>query len=211
MNTFDNATVHPHRYFSSVTWKEVDKPLTTTNDELFYDLLDGKKHIDGECRPCKFLYNRNEFNPEFDYEVEPFPGFIECYSHIELDAHIAQSVAYLNQKGYKTDWCCEGHMNADTLRKGVEVEIGIGFQQNCVPDTTPNGFELVKYKTGLWTLRKLVIPGNKYKCLTSSGNRCYRKGATKLTDEEYDKCVNFLLDSYEELEDWASKITKMQF
>ena len=89
MNTFDNATIHPHRYFSSVTWKEVDKPLTTTNDELFYDLLDGKKHIDGECRPCKFLYNINEFNPEFDYEVEPFPGFIECYSHIELDAHIA--------------------------------------------------------------------------------------------------------------------------
>ena len=123
MNTFDNATIHPHRYFSSITWKEVDKPLTTTNDELFYDLLDGKKHIDGECRPCKFVYNRNEFNPEFDYEVEPFPGFIECYSHIELDAHIAQSVAYLNQKGYKTDWCCEGHMNADTLRKGVEVEM----------------------------------------------------------------------------------------
>ena len=102
-------------------------------------------------------------------------------------------------------------MNTDTLRKGVGVEIGIGFQQNCVPDTIPNGFELVKYKTGLWTLRKLVIPGNKYKCLTSSGNRCYRKGATKLTDEEYDKCVNFLLDSYKELEDWASKITKMQF
>lgn len=102
-------------------------------------------------------------------------------------------------------------MNADTLRKGVEVEIGIGFRQYCVPDTTPKGFELVKYKTGLWTLCKLVIPGNKYKCLTSSGNKCYRKGAVKLTDEEYDKCVKFLLDSYEELENWASKLPEKHF
>lgn len=212
MNTFDNATVHPHRYFSSVTWEEVSKPMTTTNDELFYDLLDGKVHIDGECRPCKFLCDEDTFDPDYDFEVEPFPGFIECYSHIELDAHIAQAVAYLNKKGYKTNWCCEGHMSVDNLRKGSGVEICIGFCQDCVPSTTPEGFELVKYRTGFWTLCKLVIPENKYKCLTCTGNKCYRKGVTKLTDEEYDKCVKSLLDSYKELEDWAFKIPqKTQF
>lgn len=145
------------------------------------------------------------FNPIICGEVLKSPVSSDS---IELDFHIAQSVAYLNRKGYNTYSCCEGHMNMDVLKKGYSVEIRIGFCQNCVPSTAPDGFEYVRYKTGLWTLHKIVVPDNRYKCLTASGNKCHYKGAIKLTNEEYDKCVNFLLDSYAILEDWASKVPR---
>ena len=55
-------------------------------------------------------------------------------------------------------------------------------------------------------LENRVIPDNKYKCMTRTGNRCYYKGAEKLTDAEYQNCVDALFAAWDRLEKWSASL-----
>lgn len=207
MSTFDNFTVHPYKYLDICTWEETSKPKISFVDS--FDYLDGKKTLPSavEGRPCSFLPKlMGAEDVEEDLRIEPYYGYIDSICHVEIDAHIATTIRNLNQRGYKTIWCCEGHMNENSLKIGHRVDIAIGFSNNPQFATLPEGFQYVKYTCGFMVLENRVIPDNKYKCMTRTGNRCYYKGAEKLTDAEYQNCVDALFAAWDRLEKWSASL-----
>ena len=61
---------------------------------------------------------------------------------IRVDRGIAEAVKVLNEKGYATMFCCEGHIVTDipTSRRqyGQYSPLWIAFKQGCMPPYSPN-------------------------------------------------------------------------
>ena len=206
MNSFDNFTIRPHKYLDICTWDETSKPKVSFMESI--DYFDGKKVLPSavEGRPCGFLPKLMGAEDVEGLQIEPYYGYIESVCHVEIDAHIAAAIRNLNQRGYKTIWCCEGHMNKNSLKIGYWVDISIGFSNKPEFASLPEGFQYIKNSCGFMVLENRVIPDNKYKCMTCTGNRCYYKGAEKLTDAEYQNCVDALFAAWDSLEKWSASL-----
>lgn len=206
MKYFDNYTVRPLKYLDICTWEETSKPKVSFDEG--FDYLSNQKtpSMEIEPRPCAFLEKVFDLPEGFGYETEPYYGYIETECHVEIDAHLAATIRNLNQRGYKTFWCCEGHMNERSLKIGYKVDVGIGFVNAPVFETLPDGFRYVRYRSGHMVLECIVVPNNKYKCMTRTGNRCYYKGAEKLTEAEYQNCVDALFAAWKRLELWSASL-----
>ncbi|MBQ6501541.1 MAG: hypothetical protein IJI87_09240 [Mogibacterium sp.] len=70
------------------------------------------------------------------YEVTAEP----TDNHFEVDDLIAPAIAVLNQKGYKTAFCCSGH--SDCLHNPELAYIAFEFG-GITPETLPHGWQWV--------------------------------------------------------------------
>lgn len=78
----------------------------------------------------------------------------ELDNYFECDEFIANTIQLLNTKGYKTNYCCAGHVYPEKQRyKGNEALIYfnpyISFEDVCNFETIPNDFYLSKDKKSL--------------------------------------------------------------
>ena len=97
---------------------------------------------------------------EEDLRIEPYYGYIDSICHVEIDAHIAATIRNLNQRGYKTIWCCEGHMNENSLKIGHRVDICDRLQQQTAICDLAGGVPVCEVHLRIYgSYENRVIPG----------------------------------------------------
>jgi len=122
--------------------------------------------------------------------------------YVELDPMIAETIALLNKKGYRTESSCEGHYPELTIADpegeheatiwGME-DLGFNPAQDCPYVDFAEGVELPDIPSG-WTLE--VYECGQVLCFDEGWDYIYTK-------EDFEKKQKAVLDS---LHEWAEKL-----
>lgn len=96
---------------------------------------------------------KRNIHPEINYfdSISYKSGERECpfchvkYSIVELDPDIAVAISILNRKGYKTNFCCQGHSIGNNAYIAFENDSNIVNYLHLLPDTWYFDLEDVKW------------------------------------------------------------------
>lgn len=109
----------------------------------------------------------------------------------DIDEGMWDILIELNKKGYKTRYCCEGHVS-----KNSRYSAYLSFEDGCAPKTVPPLFPFGRV-TGVSAYSRVTKNGNNFYWF---GSRSKKKSWT-LDDEEKER-QQLLKDLYE----WAKEL-----
>lgn len=129
------------------------------------------------CTKCFEIYNKNYIKKPFKQKDYWCPK-LNCIGQInEIDELIYETIKILNKKGYKTEYCCSGHLYDEPI--GTYIT----FDKKVMIPSLPTGFRF-EYNSN--TIRKIL---DNYK--------------NKNISEKF----TYIKETHEELLNWAEKLS----
>ena len=93
------------------------------------------------CLKCYNLFN--EKNIKFEYDKFNFCHIISCSGQVvEIDELFVPVITKLNKKGYKTKYCCSGHLHEELVNSYIMFDERNSYLYQDHFNSLPNGFTL---------------------------------------------------------------------